>query len=89
MWDWDEAKRQANQTKHGVDFAALGEIDLSALQFDADQRRDYGEQRFSVYFERNGRLYQIIFTPRNSRFRLISFRKANKREQRKWASRNL
>lgn len=89
MWDWDEPKRQANLSKHGLDFAALGDIDLSVLQIDPDLRQNYGEPRYAVYFERNGRLHQIIFTPRNGRFRLISFRKANKREQRKWASRNL
>lgn len=89
MWDWDEAKRHANQTKHGLDFAALADIDLSALQIEPDQRKDYGEPRFTFFFEREGRLHQVTFTPRNGRFRLISFRKANKREKRKWASRNL
>lgn len=89
MWDWDEAKRQANLAKHGLDFAALGEVNLAALQIDPDTRRDYGEPRFTFFFERDGRLHQVAFTPRDGRFRLISFRRANKREKRKWASRNL
>jgi uncharacterized DUF497 family protein len=89
MWDWDDGKRQANLAKHGLEFAALGDVDLSALRIDQDLRRDYGEARFSFFFERDGRLHHVTFTPLNGRFRLISFRRANKREQRKWASRNL
>ncbi len=89
MWNWDEPKRQTNLAKHGLDFAALGDIDLAKQQIDPDLRYDYGEPRFTFFFERAGRLHHVTFTPRNGRFRLISFRKANKREKRKWASRNL
>lgn len=89
MWGWDEGKRQANLAKHGVDFALLGDVDLAAMDIDQDLRRNYGEARFTFLFERDGRLHHVTFTSRNGRFRLISFRKANKREQRKWASRNL
>ena len=45
-FEWDEAKRQSNIQKHGIDFVgiekALAGITLTIL----DDRFDYGESRF-------------------------------------------
>jgi uncharacterized protein len=89
MWDWDEAKRQTNLRKHGIDFAALAQFDWTTAQIEPDNRRDYGEDRFIAVGSIKDRLHKLIFTRRNGRVRVISFRKANRREQRKWASRNI
>ena len=89
MWDWDEAKRQTNRNKHGIDFAALVQFDWTTAQIEPDNRRDYGEDRFIAVGYVKDRLHKLIFTRRNGRVRVISFRKANRREQRKWASRNI
>lgn len=89
MWDWDEAKRRSNLAKHGIDFAALEGFDWTTAQIEPDLRRDYGEERFIAVGHIKDRLHKLIFTRRNGRVRLISFRKANRREQRKWASRNI
>lgn len=89
MWDWDEAKRQTNRDKHGIDFAALAQFDWTTAQIKPDNRRDYGEDRFIAVGYIKDRLHKLIFTRRNGRVRVISFRKANRREQRKWASRNI
>lgn len=89
MWDWDEAKRQTNRDKHGIDFAALAQLDWTTAQIEPDNRRDYGEDRFIAVGYIKDRLHKLIFTRRNGRMRVISFRKANRREQRKWASRNI
>lgn len=89
MWDWDEAKRQANLIKHGLDFAALDRFDWSTAQVEPDLRRDYGEERLIAVGFLDGRLHKLIFVRRNGNIRLISLRKANRREQRKWASRNI
>ncbi|WRH64296.1 MAG: BrnT family toxin [Fuscovulum sp.] len=89
MWDWDEAKRQTNRDKHGIDFAALAQFDWTTAQIEPDNRRDYGEDRFIAVGYIKDRLHKLIFTKRNGRVRVISFRKANRREQRKWASRNI
>jgi uncharacterized DUF497 family protein len=89
MWDWDEAKRQHNLHKHGIDFAALAQFDWTTAQIEPDNRRDYGEDRFIAVGYIKDRLHKLIFTRRNGRVRVISFRKANRREQRKWASRNI
>jgi uncharacterized DUF497 family protein len=89
MWDWDEAKRQTNLRKHGIDLAALAHFDWTTAQIEPDNRRDYGEDRFIAVGNVKDRLHKLIFTRRNGRVRVISFRKANRREQRKWASRNI
>lgn len=84
MWDGDEAKRQANLAKHGVDFAVAGDMDLASASSEPDARRDYGESRFVVTAKIGGRLHIMIYTPRGYRFRIISLRKANSREEARW-----
>ncbi len=38
MWDWDEAKRQANRLKHGIDFAELQDFDWPSAVTREDTR---------------------------------------------------
>ncbi len=81
-YEWDEAKRQTNLRKHGVDF-----IDVPAL-FDGDivtiedSRYDYGEERFVTLGLLQGRVIAVIYTEREDYIRIISARKATKYEQR-------
>ncbi len=82
---WDEAKRLANIAKHGVDFIEakrmLGDMPLLL----DDDRRDYGERRCLAVGPVDGRLLIVIFTIRDGVFRIVSARKANARERRKYA----
>ncbi len=87
MWDWDEAKRQANLTKHGIDFAVLSEFDWSSAQVEPDLRRAYGEERLNAFGLIGERLYALTYTMRGSTYRAISLRKANYREYLRWISR--
>ena len=45
-----------------------------------DVRKDYGETRLQVLALMDGRLYAAAVTPRGEDLRVISFRKANRRE---------
>jgi len=45
-----------------------------------DTRRNYGEIRLQVLALLQGRLYAAVMTPRDGDLRVISFRKANRRE---------
>jgi uncharacterized DUF497 family protein len=45
-----------------------------------DVRKDYGETRLQVLALMDGRLYAAVVTPRGEDLRVISFRKANRRE---------
>ncbi|MBK8456114.1 MAG: BrnT family toxin [Phyllobacteriaceae bacterium] len=84
--EWDEAKRQDALERHGVDFADVALIDLGTAMTIADNRRNYGEARLVTYGFINDRLHVVCWTERGGRMRVISFRKANDREQKVFAS---
>ena len=46
-----------------------------------DDREDYGEDRFIITGRANGRLLTVTYTERDGRIRIISARKATRREQ--------
>lgn len=81
-FEWDEAKRAANLTKHGVDFLDVPEMFTGPILIGPDTRRDYGEARRIGFGFIRGRLMAIIFTEREpDTIRIISVRKANRREE--------
>ena len=80
-FEWDEAKAEINELKHGFSF------DNAILVFFADdffwvpdKRYAYDEDRFTGYGSVLGRVHVVIFTIRDGKTRLISARKANARE---------
>ncbi|TAE81353.1 MAG: BrnT family toxin [Alphaproteobacteria bacterium] len=79
-YEWDEEKCISNITKHHVDFAIIFDVDWSAALIMRDMREDYGEERYLAYVPINNRLHAVIYTPRDNTRRIISLRKANKRE---------
>jgi len=50
-----------------------------------DERKDYGEQRYCTLGLIGSRVYFLAFTPRHDALHMISFRKANKREVKRYA----
>jgi len=49
-----------------------------------DTRKDYGEARYNMLAKVNGRVFHVTFTERGEITWIISARKANKREQRRY-----
>jgi uncharacterized DUF497 family protein len=84
MWDWDEKKRRRTIEDRGIDFADVVRFDLLTAVIDPDLRRDYGEVRLLAPGMIDGRLHALCFTPRMGARRVISLRRANAREYRKW-----
>jgi uncharacterized protein len=84
MSDWDEDKRQTNLAKHGVDFAKAPLFDWSLATFEIDRRRAYGEVRIVATGPVLLRLHVLVYTLRAGQMRVISLRKANSREYRRW-----
>jgi uncharacterized DUF497 family protein len=84
IFEWDETKRRVNLARHGVDFADADRLDWATATIAPDLRRDYGEARVIVVGQIDGRLHVLIMTRRGDRIRVISLRKANEREQRRW-----
>ncbi len=42
-FEWDEAKRQTNLRKHGLDFADVWKVFRGPMLARLDRREDYGE----------------------------------------------
>jgi hypothetical protein len=78
---WDEAKRRANLRKHGLDFvdaeALFSGITLTA----EDLRFEYQEQRFVTLGLLGGTVVVIAHLEGPGWIRVISMRKATRREQ--------
>ena len=79
---WDEAKRLANLAKHGLDFAAAGEVLHSRYRLDVPVRRA-GERRVMSISYALGFLavLTVVHTGRDGATRVISFRRASREER--------
>ena len=83
--EWDERKARQNIARHGVPFEYAARVFLDLHRLDTeDTRRDYGEERRLTLGKIEGRLYVAAYTVRGKMIRLISARKANEREWRKY-----
>jgi uncharacterized DUF497 family protein len=80
---WDDDKHAPNLTTHGIDFAAAMSFEWEQALIWRDLRRDYGERRFLALARIEGRVHLMVFTPRGGYLRIISLRKANRREARR------
>jgi len=65
-------------------FELTAELEWGAARVRPD-RRDYGENRFVALVPMSGRLYAVCYCIRADARRIISFRRANKREERAYA----
>jgi hypothetical protein len=80
-FEWGEAKARANRVKHRVNFAAAIEIfDDPACLVRLDPRI-YGEERYQAVGVVQGRVLQVVFTMRGGVCRIISARRASRRER--------
>jgi uncharacterized DUF497 family protein len=82
---WDPTKRNRTLAERGIDFAGIFEVFSDpARRIAQDTRKDYGEARYNMLARCRGRLFHITFTQREDLTWIISARKANKREQRRY-----
>ncbi len=79
-YEWDEHKRIANQRRHKVDFATVEKFNWETAILIEDDRRDYGEIRYRAMGLIGIRVHALVFTMRDSIVRVISLRKATRRE---------
>ncbi len=81
-FSFDPAKNEKNIAVRGLSFELAAELEWTNALVTEDTRRDYGELRLRVLALLNGRLYAVVVTPRHGELRVISFRKANRKEER-------
>jgi uncharacterized DUF497 family protein len=81
QYEWDEAKRQSNLLKHGIDFIGIEQAFAGETITILDDRFDHGEKRFITFGLLDGRVIVIAHTETDEAIRIISARKATKREE--------
>lgn len=86
-FEWDDAKSVINRQKHNIDFADAVHVFIDKNRvYRKDTRQDYGEERYQTLGMTKFGVLMVVYTFRDSHgiIRLISARKANKREKRSY-----
>jgi uncharacterized DUF497 family protein len=78
--DFDPDKNAKNIRERGLSFEQVAEFDFETALFTVDDRHDYGEVRYRALGLIDQRLHALVFVEIAGGIRVISFRKANKRE---------
>ena len=90
-FEWDDAKAEANERKHGVSFAEAETVfgdPLSLTGYDPAHSDD--EDRYiTMGMSTEGRLLIVSHTDRGDKVRLISAREASQRERRDYEDGNI
>ena len=77
---WSETKRAANLRAHGLDFVDAARVFEGVTYTFEDDRFAYGEQRFITLGLLAVTPVSIVHTETAHEIRIISFRKASRRE---------
>ena len=82
--EWDPKKAARNLTKHGVSFHEAATVFGDPLARIVDDPRHYAEEERCVLLgvSRRQRLLAVMFVERGDAIRLISARRATRRERR-------
>jgi len=83
---FDATKDEVNLLKHGVSLSTAAKLEWQLLLTTVDIRNDYGECRMVGYAPINDRVYCVVYVDRDQQRRIISLRKANKREVKSYAN---
>ena len=82
QYEWDENKRTETLREREIDFASMCDFDWeTAIHQPSD--RD-GETRWASLGLIGNRLHHVVWTERGGRIRIISLRKADSKEVRKY-----
>jgi uncharacterized DUF497 family protein len=76
--EFDPAKDAANIEKHGISLERAADLDMETAVIVADDR--FAEPRFRAYGLIDGLAYCLAFTLREAVLRVISLRRAHKKE---------
>ena len=82
---FDPAKNATNTESRKLPFNLVEQLDWATALINEDTRKAYGERRYQVLGLIGERLHTVVFTPREDKVHVISLRKANSREVKKYA----
>jgi uncharacterized DUF497 family protein len=83
---FDPRKSERNLRLRGIGFEKALEFDFSSARFDQDTRKDYGEIRMLALGYIGEALHALVFTVRDGAIRVISLRRANRKERKKYGN---
>jgi uncharacterized protein len=81
---YDAEKRAMALEERGLDFEDAAHVFAGPRYTAADDRREYGEMRFQTYGLLDDRLVIVVWTPRDEARHIISMRKCNDRERKRF-----
>ena len=82
-FEWDENKNQINNESHGLSFQEAIPVFFDDLRVELDDTSS-DEERFNVIGMSQGRILYVVYTWRRNNIRIISARKAEKYEEKKY-----
>ena len=77
---FDSAKNVLNIELRGLSFERAADFEFETALFSQDLRHDYGEVRMRALGWLDKRMHALVFVETKLGIRVVSFRKANKRE---------
>lgn len=77
---FDPAKNALNIELRGLSFERAADFEFESALFSQDLRQDYGEIRIRALGLLGIRIHALVFVETELGIRVVSFRKANKRE---------
>lgn len=83
---YDPKKNERNIRERGLSFGQVAELDFTAALIEEDTRRNYGERRMRALAFLDGRLHAVVYVHVDADTRVISFRRASKKEGKRYAS---
>ncbi|MBV9862824.1 MAG: BrnT family toxin [Alphaproteobacteria bacterium] len=81
---FDPAKNERDIRERGLSFERAADFDLDTALLWIDGRRDYAATLYVALGRLDGRMHVLCFTETSSGIRVISFRRANAREMRRY-----
>lgn len=81
---YNQAKNARNLDERGISFELAGEFDFRSAIYVVDQRHEYNEQRIRATGRIRNRLHVLAYVTIPGGIRVISLRKANAREVRRY-----
>ena len=83
-FEWDPAKAETNRIKHGVHFSDAVAVFYDPVALTCPDEHPEEERFVTLGGDALGRVLVVVYTWRGSRIRLISARKASRRELRQY-----
>ena len=88
LFEWDDEKNRINKRKHGISFETAEKVfaDVNRIEW-LDEAHSDTEERYITLGMVDEILF-VVYTEREDRTRLISARRADKSERRKYYARD-